>query len=161
MNVQDLQAALDTVFSSWTGPPRAYFEIELPMQGNYPSPLIHPQPFLRIVYKIFALGIEASVDDTTDFEDILCRELHKRFMSALTPEQQEDQTATLIWRRSIRYDADLIQKFDEGTGDYVPVEPRRVRHRISMRCYCPRAELVLIPKPEGEMCEMLEPRFLV
>jgi hypothetical protein len=147
MNARELQDALNAVFFSWTGPPRAYIEIEHTNEAGEPA-------FFRIVYKVFALGVNAAHDDATDYESKLCDELHRRFMALQTQEEQEDHVATLIWRRDVRYDANPVTRWDDEAEDWVATG--RVIHRVSMRCYCPRAERAFTPTPEGMECELME-----
>jgi hypothetical protein len=128
MNVQDLKAELDKRFCSIVGPPMAYWEVE-PMQGG--------EPCLRFVYSVYAIGVESSREDTADHEDLLCRAFLCYFDRAQTPEDRADRVGTLIWRRFPRYDADEVDQ--------------RVRHRLSIRVYCPRLHRVMPAKLEG--CE--------
>lgn len=126
MNTEQLQQALDATYDTFTGPPRAYFELE--------TDAAHGR--MRFVYTVYKLVIEARKDDTTDYEAKLCDELHRRFMAPLSQADKEDRIATLVWRREVRYSRDLIMTgFDE---DETPHETGRVRHQVSVRCYCPR-----------------------
>lgn len=149
MNARELQQAIELIYDAWPGPPRAYFEIE--------TPDLPDRPFVRIVYKVYALAIEANATDTGEYESALCQELLRRFSDALTVEEREDRVATLIWRRDARYSRDEVVVFDPADDDYVPTG--KVRHMVSLRCYCPRVTSAIVP--EGAPYELLEPKFLV
>jgi hypothetical protein len=127
MNVEQLQENLNRVYSAFTGLPRAYMQIETVDGGS-----------VLIVYKVYALAIEAHKDDPVDYEARLCEEIYDRFMLPLTQEELEDGVATLIWRRRINYTCKSIQAYNETAGEYI--DTGRVRHQVSLRCYCPRVD---------------------
>jgi len=161
MNAVEFDAQINEIYNTWTGAPRAYMEIELPNGSG----------FLRIVYNTYTLGIECASDDTADYEAKLCDEMFKRFTQNLSQYEQEEGTATLIWRRATYYEAaPVLERRDPGEdkesvlaeGEYISfddgwiVRPTgRTSHKLSVRCYCPRIDPRFIT-PEGQPCEMLQ-----
>jgi hypothetical protein len=154
MNVQGLYDTMTERMCGLMGQPRAYWEIEPEHEG---------WPHFRLVYKVYEIGIEAATGDTFDYEALLCDVMLKRFDQTQTDAEREDHAGTLIWRRQPRYDCAPVVKWnqdaDEGRGNYVPIDPPRTRHTLSIRVYCPRIDKIMQSKQEGlETSEWLEPR---
>lgn len=152
MNARDLQNEINRMYNTWTGPPRAYFEIDLPAGVTVTD--INDQmvqPFIRIVYFTYALAYEAEESDGGAYESALCGELLRRFTEPLKQEEIEDRIVTLIWRRDVRYTCDQIYEDNYETNE--EVRTSRVRHQVSLRCYCPRMQTSI--KAEGALPELL------
>lgn len=145
MKTVELQARLGTLFNAWTGPPRAYIEIETGDNGS--------GPLIRIQYRVYALAMEVAADDTRDCEALLCDELFKRFTANLSDHDKEDQRRTLIWRRDAYYNVDPVLAWNKD-HDMYDIPTGRVRHLVSLRCHCPCVDSQFVT-PEGGEIELL------
>lgn len=158
MNAQQLYEELVLrFFYSVTGPSVAYWEIDLHPIDHKLVRIELKDAIVRLKYQVYEIAIEGPPDDGIDYEDVLCKAFLGYFDKTQTKAEREDRDGTLIWRRQPRYDTNPVSKWDDEKDELVPVVPARVRHRLSIRVYCPRLDKVLAAKPEGHESSVVLP----
>lgn len=127
MNASDLRQQLSRIFCCVDGPPRAYFEF--PQNGET----------IRIIYGLIAVAMRGEPDNV---ETILCLWALTKLSDLLTPEQRDDASVVLFWRRH-----PSIDEFADEKG--------RTCTRLRMRLCIPGYDLSEITKQEGDAVRWL------
>lgn len=121
MNVYQLVANIESIFTCVDGPPRAFFELPIPAEVH--DPIL--SPVLRIIYQTVNV---AMVGDEDTVGAALCTWADSKFHTLISKEQMEDRSTVLFWRHR-----PSLERFTDDKG--------RQSIRLYMRLVIPGVDL--------------------